>query len=168
MAFEAASISLLVNSAYRGDSSRKGWTTEADFLDGQRTDEASILELISDPSAQIELAYDTDHPAVILGSVYLNFAVPNTLYFGMLTVEPGLQTKGIGKQLLSHLEIRAREKKCQRIRMTVIRGRDELIAFYERRGYQATGKTEPFPMHDPRFGIPKKTLEFLEFIKTLT
>ena len=36
----------LVNSAYRGDSSKKGWTTEADLLDGSRTDEDAINEFL--------------------------------------------------------------------------------------------------------------------------
>lgn len=157
------SLHLLVNSAYRGDSSKKGWTTEADLLDGQRTDPEGLLEMILSPDSQIELAYEEN---MILGCVYIK-EEDNGLYFGMLTVNPELQTQGIGKKLLLRVEELAREKNKNTIRMTVIGQRQELIAFYERRGYRRTGKTEPFPDHDPRFGLPKTTLVFHEFKKTI-
>ena len=160
---DALALSQLVNSAYRGDSSKKGWTTEADLLGGQRTDAEKILEMIQDPCSRIELAMENDQ---ILGCVYLK-QENETLYFGMLTVNPDLQAKGIGKLLLNHLETVARHLKCHTIRMTVISVRTELIAFYERRGYQFTGKTEPFPENDPRFGLPKTKLLFHEFAKKL-
>ena len=156
-------INLLVNSAYRGDSSKKGWTTEADLLGGQRTDSEKILEMIQDPSARIELATENN---AILGCVYLK-KESDTMYFGMLTVNPNLQARGIGKLLITHLENVARHENCKTIRMTVISQRNELIAFYERRGYQFTGKTEPFPENDPRFGLPKTKLLFHEFAKKL-
>jgi len=89
------------------------------------------------------------------------------LYFGMLTVNPELQTQGIGKKLLLRVEVIAQELGLKTIRMTVIGQREELIAFYERRGYRRTGKTEPFPDHDPRFGLPKTSLVFHEFVKKI-
>lgn len=160
---DADALNLLVNSAYRGDSSKKGWTTEADLLGGQRTDAEKILEMINDPSARIELAVENN---AILGCVYLK-KENESLYFGMLTVNPELQARGIGKLLLIHLENVARAWQCHTIRMTVISQRSELIAFYERRGYLRTGNTEPFPNNDPRFGLPKTKLLFHEFAKKL-
>ena len=44
-------LNVLINSAYRGDSSKQGWTTEADLLDGIRTDEESLKELIQQPNS---------------------------------------------------------------------------------------------------------------------
>ena len=165
---DAATLSLLVNTAYRGESSKQGWTTEADLLGGQRTDPTKILEMIAAPASQIEIAFDSKNPTDILGCVYLNQDDVKTLYFGMLTVKPELQSQGLGKKLLDHLEKIAVSKNCHQIRMTVISVRSELIAFYKRRGYQATGKTEPFPTEDPRFGVPKIAhLEFLEFTKKI-
>lgn len=160
---DAEHISLLVNSAYRGDSSKIGWTTEADLLGGQRTDLEKIFEMINDPSAKIELAIENEK---ILGCVYI-LNEESGLYFGMLTVNPYLQNKGIGKLLLSHLEIVAHEAGHKSIRMTVISERKELIEYYERRGFKRTGKTEPFPENDPRYGLPKTKLIFHEFAKTL-
>lgn len=156
-------IDQLVNSAYRGETSKIGWTTEADLLGGQRTDPDKLLEMITDPLTQIELVFEED---LLLGCVYLR-REGNALYFGMLTVRPDLQNKGLGKILLAHVESLAKAWGLSVIRMDVIQQRIELIAFYERRGYRWTGQTAPFPEHDPRFGLPKTKLQFLVYEKTL-
>jgi ribosomal protein S18 acetylase RimI-like enzyme len=153
----------LVNSAYRGETAKVGWTTEADILGGQRTDPGGIEEMILKPGARIELGLDTENR--ILGCVYLEHK-EDSLYLGMLTVNPHLQSKGIGKELLLRSEAIAQELGLSQIILEVISIRSELIAFYERRGFQRTGATSPFPEHDPRFGLPKtKGLIFEEFIK---
>jgi GNAT superfamily N-acetyltransferase len=156
-------INQLVNSAYRGESSKAGWTTEADLLGGQRTDSEKLREMISDPSSGIELAFDGEE---LLGCVYVRREV-DALYFGMLTVKPNIQNQGLGKILLLQVEKLARDWGLSIIRMDVIQKRKELIAFYERRGYKWTGKTAPFPERDPRFGLPKTKLEFLIYEKIL-
>lgn len=160
---DAIQINTLVNSAYRGDSSRAGWTTEADLLGGQRTDPDGIIEMIKAPHSRIELALMGDE---ILGCVYIS-EEPNATYFGMLTVNPLFQNKSIGKMLLSRVEELAKESGKTTIRMTVISSRKELIEYYERRGFKWTGKVEPFPENDPRFGIPKTKIFFHEFSKKL-
>ena len=150
-------LNRLVNSAYRGDSSKKGWTTEADLLDGLRTNPESLKKLIDEPGSVI-LKYSDEYGS-LLACVYLKIK-QGKLYLGMLTVSPELQSKGIGKQLLWAAEGYAKEKYCHKITMTVISARHELIAWYERHGYRATGKTEPFPA-DPEFGSPKKPIHFI-------
>ncbi len=160
---DSVGISTLVNSAYRGESSKQGWTTEADLLGGQRTDPAKIQEMIEDPDSHIELA---EKDGKLNGCVYLK-KEKDVLYFGMLTVNPILQNQGIGKILLNRIEELAQAWTIKTIRMTVISVRKELIDYYERRGYKRTGKTESFPENDPRFGLPKTKLEFHEFAKNL-
>jgi ribosomal protein S18 acetylase RimI-like enzyme len=156
----------LVNSAYRGDYSKQGWTTEADILGGQRTDPESMRLIIQDHNNQIELAIEDNK---IIGSFHARWDLPSSLYFGMLTIEPSLQNSGLGKKLLAHVESMARAKKVDRILMSVIHVRSELIAYYERRGYKATGLWEPFPEDDPKYGLPKiKGLKLLEFAKKLS
>jgi ribosomal protein S18 acetylase RimI-like enzyme len=156
-------LSKLVNSAYRGESSKKGWTTEADLLGGQRTDETGLRNMIETPGAAI-LTY-TNADQQLVGCVYLQ-QKPAGLYLGMLTVSPELQGAGIGKQLLRAAESYGKEKGCTDIFMTVISVRHELIAWYERHGYQRTGETQPFPT-DPAFGLPKQPLEFIVLKKPL-
>lgn len=165
---DVPALNELVNSAYRGDSSRRGWTTEADLLDGIRTDEAGLRAMLANPQAII-LKYEV--ASQLLGCVYLeqksDDSGSNRLYLGMLTVSPDAQAGGIGKQLMAAAEQIARDRHCRAITMTVIPQRYELIAFYERRGYQPTGETEPFPMDDSRFGLPKQRLSFIVMEKVL-
>ena len=150
-------LNILVNSAYRGDSSKQGWTTEADLLGGIRTDEDSLKELMQQPGGCI-LKYEEENK--LLGCVYLK-QEDNKLYLGMLTVSPTLQNKGIGKILLAASEDEARKQNCSAVFMSVISLRTELINWYKKHGYCDTGKTKPFPEDDPKFGIPKTKLEFI-------
>jgi GNAT superfamily N-acetyltransferase len=163
---DANAIVQLVNSAYRGDSSRRGWTTEADLLGGQRTDPEKVSEMIQLPHSRIELAESDD--GGLLGCVSLEREPAGACYLGMLTVDPTRQAAGIGKLLLGHSEAIARQWGCEAMRMTVIHLREELLRYYERQGYRRTGATEPFPENDPRFGLPKISgLMFLELLKPL-
>ena len=158
-------LTTLVNRAYRGDSSRRGWTTEADLLGGIRTSEESLAETIARPDTSILLHRDETTHALI-GCVYLKKKA-DLMYLGMLTVSPEIQARGIGKKLLQEAENHARDLGCRAVEMTVISQRAELIAWYERRGYALTGETRPFPMNDPRFGLPKTDLEFVVMRKEL-
>lgn len=148
----------LINSAYRGEASKKGWTTEAHLLEGDlRTDITALTTLLNNPEA-VMLKY-TNPDNLITGCVYLE-KMNRGLYLGMLTVSPLQQDKGIGKQLLSATEVYAKEKKCTGIFMSVIPLRTELIAWYERNGYHNTREKKPFPT-DNRYGIPTQPLEFI-------
>jgi ribosomal protein S18 acetylase RimI-like enzyme len=155
-------LNVLVNSAYRGDGSKQGWTTEADLLDGIRTSEASLRDMINHPDAVILVLEDG---AVIDACVYLEKR-GEALYLGMLTVRPDLQAKGFGGLLLKAAEERASELGCTAIQMSVLTARDSLIAFYKRKGFEDTGERLPFP-NDPKFGIPKQPLQFMIMKKTL-
>lgn len=163
---DANELSILVNSAYRGESSRAGWTTEADFLDGQRTDPDRILNDIRSPGRVILTLRETEK-SPILGCVYLE-NLGSDCYLGMLTVRPGLQTQGYGQMLMNAAEAQARSWRCKNMVLGVIQLRDSLIQWYERRGYQKTGETRPFPYHDPLCGLPKRNdLHFVMFRKPL-
>ena len=147
----------LVNSAYRGDESRNGWTTEADLIEGSlRTDQKDLRELIISPDSII-LKYISNN--TITGCVHLQ-KIGNKLYLGLLSVSPLEQGAGIGKQLLIEAQNFAKEKHCHTIYMTVISARKELINWYEKHGYVQTGEKKPFPP-DNKFGRPKRPLEFI-------
>lgn len=163
---DAPALVALVNSGYRGESSKKGWTTEADILGGQRTDLEKMREMIGARGSRVELALAGD--GALLGCVHLRKEADGSCYLGMLTVDPGRQAGGVGKLIMAESERIARAWGCSRMRMTVISVRSELIAYYERRGYAKTGVTEPFPENDPRFGLPKvRGLMFAELAKSL-
>ena len=150
----------LVEAAYRGEASRQGWTTEADLLEGQRTDRAAVSEVITGPGSRMLVAEDTT--GEILACCQLEQRPDAVAYFGMFAVRPGLQGRGIGRALIEEAErLAARELAATVMRMTVIRQRDDLIAWYERLGYARTGERRPFPYGDERFGRPTRAdLEF--------
>jgi ribosomal protein S18 acetylase RimI-like enzyme len=154
---DSRALNILVNSAYRGDESRKGWTTEADLLDGTRINEAALQELIQKPDTTF-LKYEES--GVLLGCVELRIE-GSKLYLGTLSVNPTNQNKGIGKKLLQAGEEYARQVGCSAIKMTVIDGRQTLIDWYVRHGYSLTGERKPFIVPDERWGVPKQKLEFV-------
>ena len=153
---DSAELEALVNSAYRGESSKQGWTTEADLLDGTRTDASAVEDIIQQEGHQI-LKYVED--GTILGCVEIRND-RKRLYLGMLTVRPHMQGKGIGKELMIAAEQAGKALKCTSVYMTVISERSELIDWYKRHGYVDTGERKPFQFNDPRFGRPKRKLEF--------
>ena len=160
---DAGAIARLSNRAYRGDVSRIGWTTEADLLDGQRTDPDMVLEMME--STGFRLLWEGDS---LLGSIQLVPVDGTTVEIGMLAVEPSRQGEGLGSRLLSDAEILAHQQLgCRRLRMRVLHQRDELIGYYQRRGYQPTDRTAPFP-ESRRFGDPRvDDLWFVILEKTL-
>jgi len=150
-------LNVLINSAYRGETSKKGWTTEANLLDGLRIDEATLIKYFEDPN--IIILKNTGETGKITGSVYLEIRGPK-LYVGMFSVSPTLQNKGTGRDLLLAAETYAKQLNCHTLTMTVISTRLELISWYERRGFKATGEIEPFHT-GTKFGTPKQPIELI-------
>jgi GNAT superfamily N-acetyltransferase len=157
VATDVPELNILVNSAYRGESSKKGWTTEAHLLDGIRIDEEMLSSYFDDQT--ITILKNTNEDGQITGCVYLELRKPK-LYVGMFSVSPVLQAGGIGRALLLAAEGFAREVGCTTLTMTVISTRYELISWYERRGFKATGEVQPFH-HGKKFGIPRAEIELI-------
>ena len=156
----------LIESAYRGESARQGWSHEADLLGGQRTDIDALDAMLADPAQHLLVLRDGDE---LRACVALTDKSAGLAYLGMLTVEPSRQSAGLGRMILAAAEDHAAAHfAATRIEMTVIAQRHELIAWYERRGYARTGEQRPFPGHDPRFGLPQRDdLAFEVMEKTL-
>lgn len=163
VAEDISALNTLINSAYRGEFSKKGWTTEAHLLEGGRTTEAELVEIMQDTTNTI-LKYSENNK--IIGCVLLK-ANENELYLGMLTVSPDLQNSGVGKKLLHQAEVFAAEMQLPKIKMTVISVREELIAWYKRNGYVDTGAREPFPVSAVFSQIAKEPLEFMVLEKII-
>ena len=149
----------LIESAYRGESARRGWSHEADLLDGERTQLAELEAMLANPAQHLLLFDDGERPA---SCVALTDKGSGLVYLGLLTVGPARQASGLGRMMLAAAEDHARDDLgASRIEMTVIGLRAELIAWYERRGYAATGERRPFPVEG------HEELEFVVLEKSL-
>ncbi|GFH34706.1 GNAT family N-acetyltransferase [Streptomyces pacificus] len=155
----------LIESAYRGDSSRAGWTTEADILGGQRTDAEGVRQVVVTPGSRLLTVRRGDELVACCQLEHRGDAA----YFGMFAVRPGLQGGGLGRRVLAEAERIVREDwGVSQMHMTVISVREELVAWYERRGYRRTGRMTPFPYGDERFGLPRRDdLRFELLVKDL-
>jgi ribosomal protein S18 acetylase RimI-like enzyme len=166
VASDVPALLALVESGFRGDSAKRGWTHEADLLGGQRTDADALLAMIADPAQTMLLA---EEGGALRGCVSIVDKGEGRAYLGMLTVDPALQGAGLGRKLVDGAEAYARENLGARVmEMTVIKQRQELIDWYLRHGYVLTGREAPFPLDDPRCGLPKtRELVFVVLAKAL-
>ena len=134
----------VIERAYRGDSARQGWTHEADLLSGERIDDATLEAMFDDPAHLLLIAEQGD---TAVGCVSLTARGDGLVYLGLLCVDPILQAGGIGKAIIVAAEKASRDRlDADRIEMTVIDSRVELISYYERRGFVRTGERRPFPV----------------------
>lgn len=160
---DVSSLNILINSAYRGESSKKGWTTEANLLEGSRTTEMELIEIIQDPKNTL-LKFTTNEQ---ITACVLLVEKEQQLYLGMLSVSPELQNSGLGKKLLTQAETHAKKLGLATIVMTVISAREELIDWYKRHGYVDTGARDPFPVGDIHISISAQPLEFMVLEKKI-
>ena len=165
---DVPAVVALVESAYRGQESLSGWTSEAELIEGQRTNAAMVCALLAEPGAHVLLAEEAG--ALQVCCELQEPAAPGGAgYFGMFAVRPSLQRGGYGRIVLAEAERIARDEfGAATLEMTVIRQREVLIGWYERRGYQRTGELKPFPYGDESVGRPKtRDLEFATLAKPL-
>ena len=156
-------LEALINNAYRGEHSKKGWTTEAYLLEGKRINAEGLQKIIVEPDSVI-LKYCNDKNE-LEGCVYLK-KNQDKMYLGMLTVSPELQGVGIGKKIMKAAEEYALQNKCKAIEMRVISVRHELIAWYKKHGYNATGQILPFE-NEPALSVQTQPLQFIIMEKIL-
>jgi len=160
-ATDIPTVTQLINSAYRGEAGSKSWTSEGHLVEGERTTEEGLLELISRPGVTIFKCCDKQ--LAMLGSVLLE-EKDDTLYLGMLSVLPGVQTSGIGSRLIQYSETFARERGYRSITITVIDKREELLAWYRRKGFVPTGNRIPF---SNKSSAPRSSFFLMELRKDL-
>lgn len=140
---DASAIARLVNRAYRPEEGAAGWTHEADLVAGDRVSVAQVVDAIVHPHTAILLALQGN---TVVATVQVE-QHGRTGHIGMFAVLPVLQGVGVGRQLLGYAEQYAVD--CfgaEKWVMFVLSARHELLAFYQRCGYQATGEVMDYPL----------------------
>ena len=163
---EVPAVHALVEASYRGDESRQGWTTEADLIDGRRTDETEVARLVSGPDSRMLVGVSVPDGEIV-ACCALERRAADEAYLGMFAVRPRLQGRGTGRRLVAHAEQVAAAWGCTRVVMYVIRQRSELLAWYARLGYLPTGETVPFPYDIPGLHPRRPDLELKVLAKAL-
>ena len=151
-----AEVVELANVAYRQTGEGASWNTESGIIEGSRLDESVLREDLAKAAGAALLLYRDEADGMLLGTVWVEPKDEGVWYLGLLTVRPAMQSAGVGRGLMEGAEAYAKQRGGVRIRMTVLSVRDELLAWYGRRGYVATGETAPFPYGDERFGKPAR------------
>lgn len=156
-------VAALIERAYRGPAAAKGWTNESTLLEGPRSSPGEVEQLIRDPDARFVVARDGD----TMVACALIKKSGDGAYFGMFAIDPDRQGGGLGKAMMAQSETSARTLWGARfIKLSVISLRDELIAWYQRRGYVRTGVSEPFPF-DTATGALRTDFDLVELNKPL-
>jgi ribosomal protein S18 acetylase RimI-like enzyme len=151
-ACDLSDAAALINMSYRGEAARQGWANENDYIAGERISAAELArDLEARPNARLMLLRETAGGPP-LGCFWIEPLDDGRWYFGLLAVRPDLQDRRLGRSLIGQAEAMAREGGARAVRMTVVRIRDTLIAWYQRRGYVLTGETEPFPQPELALG----------------
>lgn len=161
---DAQDIAALINSAYRGETSRAGWTTEADILDGLRTTTQEVASIIKREDSFILVGVLRDQIVATICCEKQDAYGRNIAHLGMIAVKPSLQNKGHGTSMIQAAEaMTAREWRVVGFHMAVITLREELIAFYERLGYARSGEFKNFPENSELWQpkVADLTLEYL-------
>ena len=154
-------VRALIELAYRGPESAKGWSSEAHLLAGERTSIEEVAELMQLPYARFLLA---EQDGELVGCVLIEKHGDDG-YFGMFSVSPRLQNGGLGRSLLAQAEQAARDLwDVKAMTAVVIDVRHELLAWYERRGYTITDEREPFPF-DEHAGALRTDFGFVKLRK---
>jgi GNAT superfamily N-acetyltransferase len=161
---DAKQIEILINTAYRSETAKLGWTHEADLIAGNvRVNDAMVLENLNAKDS-VFLKYINEQNEII-GCVNLK-QNENKLYLGMFSVQPMLQGNGVGKKLLLAAEEYAVHVGSNSIYMTVISLRTELIHWYKSKGYKETGEMQAF-VEDAITGNHLQKLGFITLEKLL-
>ena len=136
------------------------FSVERFFVDRDRIDIETVRGLAS-KGKFILLDAAAAENATITGCVYVEIKA-DRVYIGLLSVDPSRQRSGTGSRLMAAAEEHGREAGCRFADLRIVNIRQELPAFYQKRGYRESG-TAPFTLGI----VTKLPCHFVEMTKPL-
>jgi ribosomal protein S18 acetylase RimI-like enzyme len=158
----------LINSAYRQHQGNS-WTSEVEIVTGDRINVEQLLQTLADDHFKLFVVEYAKETVACIGLTFHSSEVE----IGTFCITPRIQNQGIGKQVLDFAEsyigdnLLLEYPDLKHFVMWVLSVRHELIAYYQRRGYQQTGRIEDYPLH-ANVGIPTVNLHLVEMKKDIT
>jgi predicted N-acetyltransferase YhbS len=131
---DAPQITAVINAAFR--------IAEEFFIDGNRITQAEVEDSMTKGAFLLAEA-----GGKLNGCVYVELRGERS-YLGLLSVDPTTQQSGLGSRLMIEAERYCRERGSHSMDILIVNLREELPAFYEKRGYVESGTT-PFPADVP-------------------
>ena len=145
--------------------SERSWATEKAFGDGIRITNEQLNGDLS--RSNFKLFVGENEQGLLVACIGLSFD-HNSVEIGTFAIDSSVQNLGYGKQMLNYVEAYVAQS-CSEVRdliMYVLDVRSELIAYYQRRGYQITGHTEPYPVN-ANVGQPLVPIQLIEMKKAI-
>ncbi|HSA56694.1 MAG TPA: GNAT family N-acetyltransferase [Gemmatimonadaceae bacterium] len=130
---DGSALVRVINRAYR---------VEEFFVVGDRTTDDDVARRLALPGAAF-LVVDDEEPGRLAGAVFVEVRKDRG-YFGLLSVDPDRQRRGLGRLLVRAAEAHCRAAGCRFMDLDVVNLRRELPGFYRSLGYEDTGSA-PFP-----------------------
>lgn len=150
---EIDELESLVNLAYRGGKSSVAWKNEDHLVEGPRIIPEDLKKYIGAADVS-KILYLRDENKQLVGTVHVE-KHGDEAHIGMLAVHPEFQNFGLGKKLLLlGEECAQKDFNCSVGKMFVFGGREELLNWYKKMGYEPTGETMPF--FGPETGLKPK------------
>ncbi|MFW2075306.1 GNAT family N-acetyltransferase [Acinetobacter gerneri] len=157
----------LINNAYRNNID-KSWTNETQYVSGSRITQDQLFEELNKPGFLLMVIEGPDtRSKQLIACIGITF-YETYAEIGTFCIDSSFQQAGIGKTLLGRAEqfLQIYNSNIKAINMYVLNVREELIQYYERRGYKKTGLIEDYPL-DANLGMPLLDLNLIEMQKTL-
>lgn len=136
-------LQAVIQRAYRGRSASASWSHEGELPEGERVSRGDLETLLGAASSRLSVA---EIAGRVVGSSLVVEVAPGQCEIRLVSVDPSVQAKGVGGQLLGHAEVLAIEAfAASHAVIEVLEHKSRLIAYYQRRGYRQAEGSRPYP-----------------------
>lgn len=143
---DAPQVQQLVQAAFRAPDGREGWTADMELGNRFRIEVEQVAATITRADGVVLM---TTVAGNLVASVEVVKRSDGHARLSMLSVDQRYQSNGLGRQVLEYAEDYCRRTwSATAMELNALSTRQNLISWYQRRGYRETGETSPFPREE--------------------